>query len=97
MEEFLNTIGLDEDNMVYFENSNIEKVSINKKNNRFNFIINIENSLPLKVYNDLKNIPSKFPPTIHTHNTVDINDYEESVDMDLNALLDFLSDEIRKE
>ena len=48
-------------------------------------------------YNDLKNVPSKFPPTTHTHNTVDINDYEESVDMDLNALLDFLSDEIRKE
>lgn len=48
-------------------------------------------------YNDLKNIPSKFPPTVHTHNTADINDYEENVDMDLNALLDFLSDEIRKE
>lgn len=48
-------------------------------------------------YNDLKNIPNDFNPSQHTHETADITDYEHNVDMDLNTLLDFLSDEINKE
>ncbi|MBR3208647.1 MAG: hypothetical protein IKF82_00105 [Bacilli bacterium] len=48
-------------------------------------------------YNDLQNVPTTFNPTPHTHETNDITDHAYHVDMDLNTLLDFLSDEINKE
>ena len=48
-------------------------------------------------YNDLQNIPEEFNPTAHNHMVVDVIDYEENIDIDLNTLLDFLSDEINKE
>ena len=43
METFLNTIGINEDNMPYFENSQIEKVLINQDTKRFNFVFKIQN------------------------------------------------------
>ena len=48
-------------------------------------------------YNDLKNIPTEFNPTYHNHHVVDVVDYEENINVDLNALLDVLGDEIAKE
>lgn len=48
-------------------------------------------------YNDLKNIPTEFNPKHHNHVVVDVVDYEENIDIDLNALLDILGDEIAKE
>lgn len=48
-------------------------------------------------YNDLNNIPETFNPSQHTHQMVDVTDYEDNVSMDLNVLLDFLGDEISKE
>ena len=48
-------------------------------------------------YNDLKNIPTEFNPTHHNHVVVDVVDYEENINIDLNALLDALGDEIAKE
>ena len=48
-------------------------------------------------YNDLKNIPTEFKPTHHNHLVVDVIDYEENIDIDLNSLLDLLGDEIAKE
>lgn len=48
-------------------------------------------------YNDLKNIPNEFNPSQHTHEMIDVIDYEDNVSMDLNVLLDNLSDEINKE
>lgn len=48
-------------------------------------------------YNDLNNIPETFNPSQHTHQMVDVTDYEDNVSMDLNILLDLLNDEIRKE
>ena len=51
--DFLNTIGINETYMEYFQDSTIEKVIINKNTNRFHFIFNISKLLPIKVYNDL--------------------------------------------
>ena len=51
--EFLNTIGINEDYLDYFKDSYVEKVSINKQTNRFHFILNINNILPINVYEDL--------------------------------------------
>ena len=48
-------------------------------------------------YNDLKNIPTEFNPIHHNHVVVDVVDYEENIEFDLNTLLDFLGDEISKE
>lgn len=48
-------------------------------------------------YIDLENIPKSFPPSLHNHMVNDITDYRESVDNDLNILLDELGDEIAKE
>ena len=48
-------------------------------------------------YNDLINIPEEFNPSHHNHLVVDVVDYEENINVDLNALLDFLGDEIAKE
>lgn len=48
-------------------------------------------------YNDLLNIPTEFNPKHHNHVVVDVVDYEENINIDLNALLDALGDEIAKE
>lgn len=48
-------------------------------------------------YNDLKNIPTEFNPKHHNHVVVDVIDYEENIDTDLNTLLGILADEISKE
>ena len=48
-------------------------------------------------YNDLKNIPKEFKPKEHNHVVVDVVDYEENINIDLNSLLDLLGDEIAKE
>lgn len=48
-------------------------------------------------YNDLKNIPKEFKPKKHNHVVVDVVDYEENINIDLNSLLDLLGDEIAKE
>lgn len=48
-------------------------------------------------YNDLLNIPSDFNPKQHEHYVVDVVDYDDNIDLDLNTLLDRLSDEISKE
>lgn len=48
-------------------------------------------------YNDLENIPSEFTPKHHEHFVVDVTDYEDKFDIDLNSLLDLLGDEIAKE
>ena len=53
MEVFLNQIGINEDYITYFENSEVEKVVINKTTNRFHFFIKIEKIIPLNVYEDL--------------------------------------------
>ena len=53
MEVFLNNIGINEDYLTYFENSYIEKVLINKSTNRFSFIFNLDQIIPIEVYDDL--------------------------------------------
>ena len=54
-EDFLNTIGINEEYMNKFNESTIEKVIVNNTKNSFHFILNIEKTLPIKVYNDLLN------------------------------------------
>ena len=54
-EKFLNQIGINEDYMNYFNESYIKEIIIEKKTNRFHFIININNILPIEVYDDLLN------------------------------------------
>ena len=95
-EEFLNTIGIDEDNMIYFENSSIEKVSINKSTNRFHFFFKIEDVLPLKVYNDLKSsIQNSFNHKITITVTYTNNNYEK-IEEYLNKIIDdYAQKEIR--
>ena len=95
-EEFLNTIGIDEDNMIYFENSSIEKVSINKSTNRFHFFFKIEDVLPLKVYNDLKSsIQNSFNHKITITITYTNNNYEKIEEYINKILDDYAQKEIR--
>ena len=51
--KFLETIGINEDYMEYFEGSKVLKVLIDNSSNRFHFIIKIANILELEVYDDL--------------------------------------------
>ncbi len=53
LEKLLNQIGLNEDYMIFFEESYIEKVLIDKGSNRFHFMIKIGKILPFAVYEDL--------------------------------------------
>ena len=92
MEEFLNTIGIDENNMSYFNNSNIEKVLINKDTNRFHFIFKIENTLPLKVYIDLKNAMQE---SFHHEITISIN-YTNKDEKYINEYINKLMEEYTK-
>lgn len=48
-------------------------------------------------YNDLNNIPNEFNPISHNHIMRDVTDYDENISFDLNNMLDYLYDEIRKE
>lgn len=48
-------------------------------------------------YEDLLNVPSEFTPKHHEHMIVDVVDYDDNIDIDLNTLLDLLGDEIAKE
>lgn len=48
-------------------------------------------------YSDLNNIPNEFTPKAHNHIMNDVVDYDENISLDLNNMLDFLYDEIRKE
>ena len=73
LQDFLNTIGIDEDYMEYFKESTIEKVVINKNTNRFHFIFNVDKTLPIKVYN---NLFSSLQEAFHHDITLKIN-YQE--------------------
>ena len=53
MEVFLNQIGINEDYLTYFEESNVEKVKVSKETSRFHFFIKIKQPLPYTVYQDL--------------------------------------------
>ena len=46
MEVFLNQIGINEDYLTYFEESNVEEVKVNKETNRFHFFIKVNQPLP---------------------------------------------------
>ena len=70
LQDFLNTIGINEDYMEYFGESTIEKVVINKNTNRFHFIFNIDKLLPIKVYN---NLLSSLQEAFHHDITLEIN------------------------
>ena len=47
-------------------------------------------------YQDLKDIPVEFPPEFHTHPSNDIIDFDESVDRDLDILLDALTEHFKE-
>ena len=53
MEVFLNQIGINEDYLTYFEESNVEEVKVSKETNRFHFFIKVKQPLPYPVYQDL--------------------------------------------
>ena len=53
MEVFLNQIGINEDYLTYFEESNVEEVKVSKETNRFHFFIKVNQPLPYPVYQDL--------------------------------------------
>ena len=55
LEKLLNHIGINEDNMQYFNNSYVNKVEIDKNNNTLNFIITMDNIPNISVYNDVLN------------------------------------------
>ena len=46
-------------------------------------------------YEDLTNIPEEFTPAKHTHESSDVTDLDNNIDLDLNNLLDSLTDSIR--
>jgi len=45
-------------------------------------------------FTDLINVPSKFPPMSHAHQTKDISDFEDNVEGDMDLLLISLTDKI---
>ena len=53
--KLLNQIGINEDYLTYFESSYIKEIIIDKQSNKFHFIINTKNILPINVYDDLLN------------------------------------------
>ena len=53
MLKFIETIGINEDYVQYFEGSIVKKVLVDKKSNHFHFIIKISNILDFDVYKDL--------------------------------------------
>ena len=53
--KFLNQIGINEDYISYFKDSYVEEIIVEKTTKRFHFIININNILPINVYDDLLN------------------------------------------
>ena len=48
-------------------------------------------------YNDLNNIPNKFPPTAHKHQTNDIENWDDTFDEDLGDFIDDLIENIKGE
>ena len=48
-------------------------------------------------YNDLKNIPKKFPPIAHMHQTNDIENWDDTFDEDLGDFIDDLIENIKGE
>ena len=53
LERLLNHIGINEDYIKYFKNSYVEKVVVDKNENTFNFIVNIDSIPHIDVYNDV--------------------------------------------
>lgn len=45
-------------------------------------------------YNDLIDIPTEFPPIAHTHSSNDIEDWEDSIDEDLDSFIDNLIEKL---
>ena len=88
IEDFLNTIGINEEYMPYFNNSKIENIIINKNTKRFHFIFKIDNTLPIDIYDDLK---YSLKEAFHNEVTLEIlyqNNDTEIIEEYLNNLLE---------
>ena len=55
LEKLLNHIGINEDNMQYFNNSYVNKVVVDKNDNTLNFIITMDSIPNINVYDDVLN------------------------------------------
>ena len=55
LEKLLNHIGINEDNMQYFNNSYVNKVVVDKNDNTINFIITMDSIPNINVYDDVLN------------------------------------------
>ena len=53
LERFLNAINFDKDLYSYFENASVKEVLLNKKTSKMTLILNIDNILPINVFNRL--------------------------------------------
>ena len=93
IEEFLNTIGINEDYMEYFKNCYVEKVIINKETNRFHFIFHIDKILPINVYDDLLN---SLRDAFHYDITIELI-YEDNNYTNIEEYIDRLIKEYSKE
>ena len=94
MEEFLNTIGINEDYLQYFTNSSIDKVVIKKNTKRFHFIMNIDKTLPINVYKDLL---SSMKNAFHNDITLEINYQSLSSELIEEYLTEFIEKYANKE
>ena len=93
MEVFLNQIGINEDYLTYFENSEVEKVIINKNTNRFHFLFKIGKILPFSVYEDLF---SSLKEAFHHEITLSLNYSGDSYEL-IGEYLDKIIEEYSKE
>ena len=55
LEKLLNTINIDKDNLIYYENGELEKVKIIDNLRLWEVIIKLDSNLPLDIYLELEN------------------------------------------
>ena len=77
LKQLLDYIGINEDNMAYFINSYVEKVSVDRENNIFIFYIRVSDIPKKNVYDDvLSSLSSSFSAKIDLYFLYDGDNYQ---------------------
>ena len=77
LKQLLDYIGINEDNMAYFINSYVEKISVDRENNIFIFYIRVSDIPKKNVYDDvLSSLSSSFSAKIDLYFLYDGDNYQ---------------------
>lgn len=93
MIKLLEQIGINEDYLEYFKDSYVEKVITYRSTNRFHFVFNVKNMVPIVVYDDLfDSLKEAFHRDITMELNYDGDDYKYSLEY-LNRIINKYADE----